>query len=248
MDLISIYKNQSRDVVVKLSKEERLELYSQMMDGDIDARNTLINSCLPLVISQAAKSHKKYKKVIGIEDLIQIGNLALAKLIEKYNPEYELSTFVSRIVSNAIIDEVMSNHYNINCPVNVNKYVSGKIIKIKETNINDVDKINESTKISVRSIKRFLAISNIKREKVPNDQNVSKFTINSGTKGCFADILDLLDQHVDSEIDRRVFVSYMDNINKPNKIGLVSKEFNMSTDSVKSIVKSVKKTLKSSQK
>ena len=98
MDTFGIYKKQSKNSYVVLSKSERLDLYQKMQDGDEESKQILINSCLPLVIKVATKWHKKYKKILGLEDLVQIGNFAVCKLIEKYNPKYELSTFITRIV------------------------------------------------------------------------------------------------------------------------------------------------------
>ncbi len=246
MDTINIYKKQSKNYYVSLSRKEKRELYNKMIAGDEDAKNDLINSALPLVIKVAAKWHKRYKKIIGLDDLIQIGNLAVARLIMKYNPKYELSTFVTRIVSNAIIDEVMSNTYNINAHVNLTKYASKNITKIKELNTNNIDEIQKATNINPKKIKQLLDISNIKREKIPKNENVSRMCMSNNINGCLADMIHLLNENVESKEDREVFMTYVKYIDKPNKIRLVARDLVMSPDKIKIIVNQVKKTLKSS--
>lgn len=247
MDTFGIYKKQSKNSYVVLSKSERLDLYQKMQDGDEESKQILINSCLPLVIKVATKWHKKYKKILGLEDLVQIGNFAVCKLIEKYNPKYELSTFITRIVSNAIVDEVMSGNYNVNSCVSINKYVSDKITQIKSLNTNNLDEISKKTKISKKNIKKFLSISDTKREKIPENKKVLKTYVSSNSGGCLAEMFELLEENVESSLDRSIFMCYVKYIDKPNKVRLVARDFEMPADEIKSIVTSVKKTLKNSK-
>tara|TARA_R110002020_G_scaffold46539_27_gene132466 strand:- start:971 stop:1723 length:753 start_codon:yes stop_codon:yes gene_type:complete len=246
MEGLEIYKEQTKNVYSVLSKEQKHSLFEKMNSGDEDARNQLISSCLPLVIKVATKFYKKYKKVIDLDDLIQIGNFALSSRIKSFNPEYELSTFATRVVSNAMIDSIMDNKYNVNSYVNLNRYASKNVIEIKKVGSNDIDKISKATKIKPEKIKRLLEISDVKRDKIPKNEGVQKFSMNANINGCLADMINLLQDNVDSDKEREIFMRYVYHINKPNKIRLLCNEFNKSPDSIKVIVNKIKKVLKKS--
>ena len=74
----------------------------QVKDGDIEARNTLIEHNLRLVIFIA----KKFESTkINMEDLISIGSMGLIKGIQTFKMEknIKLATYASRCIENEIL-------------------------------------------------------------------------------------------------------------------------------------------------
>lgn len=85
-----------------LSKEDELTYVLRCKEGDIHARNILIEHNLRLVVFLA----KKYESTgYDIEDLVSIGSIGLIKGIQTYKPDknIKLATYCSRCVSNEIL-------------------------------------------------------------------------------------------------------------------------------------------------
>ncbi len=85
-----------------LSKEKELEYLIKAQQGDIDARNILIEHNLRLVVFLA----KKYENTgFDIEDLVSIGSIGLIKGINTYkiDKNIKLATYASRCIANEIL-------------------------------------------------------------------------------------------------------------------------------------------------
>jgi len=85
-----------------LSKEKELEYLIKSKQGDIDARNILIEHNLRLVVFLA----KKYENTgFDIEDLVSIGSIGLIKGINTYkiDKNIKLATYASRCIANEIL-------------------------------------------------------------------------------------------------------------------------------------------------
>ena len=85
-----------------LSKEEEAALVLKSQDGDIEARNKLIEHNLRLVVFLA----KKYENTgFDIEDLVSIGSIGLIKGINTYkiDKNIKLATYASRCIENEIL-------------------------------------------------------------------------------------------------------------------------------------------------
>ena len=85
-----------------LSKEEELEFVIRNIDGDIEAKNKLIEHNLRLVVFLA----KKYENTsVDLEDLVSIGTIGLIKGISTYKPDknIKLATYASRCIDNEIL-------------------------------------------------------------------------------------------------------------------------------------------------
>ena len=85
-----------------LSKEEEKELLEKLSAGDQEARSTLIERNLRLVVYIARKFENTK---INIEDLISIGTIGLIKAVNTFNPEkkIKLATYASRCIENEIL-------------------------------------------------------------------------------------------------------------------------------------------------
>ena len=85
-----------------LSKEKELEYLIKAHQGDIEARNILIEHNLRLVVFLA----KKYENTgFDIEDLVSIGSIGLIKGINTYkiDKNIKLATYASRCIANEIL-------------------------------------------------------------------------------------------------------------------------------------------------
>ena len=85
-----------------LSKEEETEYVLRSMDGDVEAKNKLIEHNLRLVVFLA----KKYENtLVDLEDLVSIGTIGLIKGISTYklDKNIKLATYASRCIDNEIL-------------------------------------------------------------------------------------------------------------------------------------------------
>ena len=85
-----------------LSREEEISLVHKINAGDMNARSTMIERNLRLVVYIARKFENTG---ISIEDLISIGTIGLIKAVNSFNPEknIKLATYASRCIENEIL-------------------------------------------------------------------------------------------------------------------------------------------------
>ena len=102
-DVMEVYYIQGNDVLPKpLDKEEELAALIALENGDEEARNTLIEHNLRLVVYIA----KRYEtNPIFMEDLISIGSIGLIKAVNtfKRDKNIKLVTYASRCIENEIL-------------------------------------------------------------------------------------------------------------------------------------------------
>ena len=116
-----------------LTNEENLLLFEKMHQGDIFARDDLINGNLKLVLSILKKFNNK---VDNLDDLFQVGCLGLVKAIDNFDTSYgvTLSTYACPL----IIGE-MKRYIRDNISLRISRSVKDlayKIIKLKEEMMN----------------------------------------------------------------------------------------------------------------
>ena len=85
-----------------LSKAEETDYLKRWAEGDLDARNLLVEHNLRLV---AHIVNKYYAQADDLEDLISIGTVGLIKGVNTYRPEkgVKLSSYISRCIENEIL-------------------------------------------------------------------------------------------------------------------------------------------------
>lgn len=91
-----------------LSKEEEIKYVELSINGDIEARNKLIEHNLRLVVFLA----KKYENTkIDLEDLVSIGTIGLIKGVNTYklDKNIKLATYASRCIDNEILMYLRKN-------------------------------------------------------------------------------------------------------------------------------------------
>ena len=106
-----------------LEADEEAEVIAKMMDGDIDARNKLIEHNLRLVVYIA----KRFENTnLDIEDLISVGTIGLIKAINSYDnsKKIKLATYSARCIENEILmylrkNNKVKNNISLDEPLNV---------------------------------------------------------------------------------------------------------------------------------
>ncbi len=94
-----------------LSKTEEREYLDRWAQGDLEARNLLVEHNLRLV---AHIVKKYYAQAEDVEDLISIGTVGLIKGINTFKPDkgVKLSSYVSRCIENEILMTFRGNRKN----------------------------------------------------------------------------------------------------------------------------------------
>lgn len=85
-----------------LKPKEEEECVQRMLEGDLDARNTLIEHNLRLVMHIIKKY---YTTTADAEDLVSIGTIGLIKGVSTFRPDkgVRLATYASRCIENEIL-------------------------------------------------------------------------------------------------------------------------------------------------
>lgn len=101
-DLFLLFINSSEVLPEPLSPEEEMQYIIAFNNGDMKARDKLIEHNLRLVVYIAKKFENSG---IYIEDLISIGSIGLIKSVMTYNKDknIKLATYASRCIENEIL-------------------------------------------------------------------------------------------------------------------------------------------------
>ena len=246
----SHYRNGIRSKYKSLSKKEQRSLHERIENGDNSARDELIHSCLPLVYDIAKKFHRNNKHV-DIEDLIQHGNIALIKAVDNWNVEKSnITTVATYYVRNALIDLIKDSKYNIRSKYDMTRKAAEDISKINSCDSSDPEEISKLTGLTLKRVRLLLSIINGKRveytlmdSRLHNQDNYENVA-DSNVNGCLADVIDMLENHIDSERDREIFLQWIKYLNKNNKTKIVAEQVNATMNEVRDSVKRTKNILK----
>lgn len=143
-----------------LTPEEVFELAYRMHEGDLNAREKLIESNLRLVIN-IAKHYKNYG--VPFLDLIQEGNIGLMRAVEKFNPSYNyrFSTYATWWIKFAIRKALSDQGKLIRIP----NYISANVNNLNKIRSQfyqnngreaSAKELSEITNISLKKIKEIL--------------------------------------------------------------------------------------------
>ena len=153
-----------------LSDEEEKKYIIDMQNGDINARNKLIEHNLRLV----AHIVKKYdKKGIDTDDLISIGTIGLIKGIDTYNnsKKTKITTYAARCIQNEILMYFRANK-NINKTISLNDYIGfdkeGNEVSLIEVLKDDSKDIIESINIkdNIELLNKYLKLLNTREKEI----------------------------------------------------------------------------------
>lgn len=234
------YKDQITKLYSRANNTDQEFLYEQMKNGSSVAREMLINSCLPLVIKLAEKFHVNNKH-IDIDDMIQEGNIALIKAIDRWDSTRgKLSTVATQFIKNALIDMVNDARYNVTTPYTMSRAAAEDFRKIKNVNSDDIEEISKQTKLKPKRVKKLLRN---KISRVGMDFIDPPETSESTDKKCIVDLYELTENNLEG-IDKRVFKMYIGVDGNRKTIRSICHTLNMTEQDVRSIIKKSKTKLK----
>lgn len=103
-----------------LTSDEEFELGKRISEGDTEARKKLVESNLRLVVSIAKRYYKKDGH-LGMDDLIQEGNAALLRAVEKYDYSkgYRFSTYATWWIKQGVTRAIADKQHTIRIPVHM---------------------------------------------------------------------------------------------------------------------------------
>lgn len=139
-DLVSFYLEDIKEYK-ELEREEEIEIFKRVKNGESEAREKVILSHLKLVVNIA----KKYKNTsLSLIDLISEGNLGLIYAIEKFDLKKNIrfSTYATCWIKESIYKAMKSKGRNIRIPA-YKCSVLNKINKILSKYISDKKKSSE---------------------------------------------------------------------------------------------------------
>ncbi|MEI6102080.1 MAG: RNA polymerase sporulation sigma factor SigK, partial [Eubacteriales bacterium] len=146
-----------------LNSEEEKEYLEKMKEGDLEAKNVLIERNLRLVAHIA----KKYSNVsIDMDDLISIGTIGLIKGINSYNFEKktQLSTYVAKCVENEMLmfmrsNKKIKNEVSLNDPIGADK--EGNSISLIDILCTDENSVMDQVQLKIQVEKLYGRISKL---------------------------------------------------------------------------------------
>ncbi len=104
--------------VESLTVEQSAELHRAYVAGDKQAGQRMIESVLPLVISEAKRSCLYYDRALSMADLVQAGSMGVMKALTKFDPEIgvKFSTYAIWWIRQRIGREIAERRNTIYTP------------------------------------------------------------------------------------------------------------------------------------
>ncbi|CAM5187454.1 RNA polymerase sigma factor OS=Ureibacillus acetophenoni OX=614649 GN=SAMN05877842_101388 PE=3 SV=1 [Ureibacillus acetophenoni] len=202
---------------VPLTREEEMTVIEAFMNGDLRARDTLIERNLRLVVYIARRFDNTGTP---IEDLISIGSIGLIKAIETFNTEknIKLATYASRCIENEILMHLrktsrMKGEVSLDEPLNSdpdgNELLLSDILGTEEEIImNDVEK-------KIERATMFQAINGLsERERYIME---CRFGLNGKQEMTQKEVADHLgiSQSYISRLEKKIILDLREHLNQP---------------------------------
>ena len=172
-DDINAYVRKANSYKV-LSAEEEKEIALKAQQGDKEAKRTLVQSNLKLVLTVARKAIHVSK--LPMVDLIQEGNLGLMVAVEKFNPTlgYRFSTYATWWIKQAMFKAISEQSHCMKIPVYIQETLS-KFSKVKA----EMEKVY-NTQVTTKDVAERM---NIEPQKI--DTYLSAYTSTVSIEGSY---------------------------------------------------------------
>lgn len=160
-----LYINGSDILLPPLEREEEIELLEKVKEGNLDARNTLIEHNLRLVVYVAKRFETNS---FNLEDLISIGTMGLIKAIStfKFDKNIKLATYASRCIENEIL-MFLRKKSRMRIEVSLDEPLSsddeGNELLLSDILSNDVYEVSENLLEQERQDKLQVALISLKQ-------------------------------------------------------------------------------------
>jgi len=158
-----------------LSAEQEKEFAQAMIDGDEDAKNSLCEANLRLVVSIA----KRYVgRGMHFLDLIQEGNLGLIKAVDKFDHSkgFKFSTYATWWIRQAITRAIADQARTIRIPVHMVETIN-KLIRIQRQLIQELGREPEAEELALEmgmSVEKVREIMKISQEPVSLEKPIGE--------------------------------------------------------------------------
>ena len=237
-----------------LKPEDEPVLAKRILEGDMEAKQTLINANLRLVVNLA-----KHYVGRGMQflDLIQEGNLGLIKAVDKfdYTKGYKFSTYATWWIRQAIARAIADQARTIRIPVHMVETIN-KMTKIQRQLIQDLgreptpEEISEAmggelTPKRVREIQR-IALEPVSFELPIGEEDDSHLVdfiedketespVDYTTKQLLKEELYAILKDLNEREERVIRLRYGLDDNRPRTLEEVGKEFNVTRERIRQI-------------
>lgn len=163
-DSVQMYLKEIGKTPLLTSNEEK-ELAKRVEKGDVEGRNKLIQSNLRLVVS-IAKRYVGRSPNLTLLDLIQEGNMGLARAVDKfdYRRGFKFSTYATWWIRQAITRALADQSRTIRIPVHMVETIS-KYTQVKRRLLQDLgreplaEEIAAEMGVEVEKIRHIIKIS-----------------------------------------------------------------------------------------
>lgn len=200
------YINGSETLLPPLEKEEEAELLEKSNNGDINARNKLIEHNLRLVVYVAKRFETNS---FNLEDLISIGTMGLIKAITTFKADknIKLATYASRCIENEILmflrkKSKMKVEVSLDEPLKMDS--DGNELLLSDVLGSDSNEISESLVMDEKKEKLYKAIETLRpREKLILKMRFGLFDCEEMTQKDVADTLGISQSYI-SRLEKRI--------------------------------------------
>ena len=219
INIVNLYLKDIKNLNYELlTREEERELFKRIKQGDLDAKNELIEKNLKLVVS-IAKDYQN--KGLDLEDLIQEGNIGLMKAVDKFDLSYEnkFSTYATWWIRQAIYRALLDKTRLVRLPTHLveQMYIIKKVIPLIT---------NSEKEPSYQEIADYCNTHNLNRKNVDKNGNRVDLTAKD-IKYCMdayaANATVSLDMNVGEENDLPLFECIPSETETPEEIAELKK-------------------------
>ncbi len=187
LESLKTYFDDISNIDINYNKEEINKLIVEAQNGNVEARNTIVNNYVRFVISIA----KRYKtNSVTLDDLIQEGNIGIIRAIQRFNPSlgYSFSTYAYYWVRQSITRYIADFGRTVRVPVHVHELLY-KIDRLKAKAYKETGK-----ELSIDEIAKIMNLSDEQKTRLfANTREVvslnSPIQTDDGSKGSFEDVI-----------------------------------------------------------